>query len=97
MPTVTIRRGDVMPVQKHQEILAQTSSGAISHEQRTKRPVTERHGHEDWTQRIERDWQNHLVTLRGYVCELARRNRRLRIASMTAHEPKRRYGNVINL
>jgi hypothetical protein len=69
MTTATIRRGDVMATQKRQELFAQTNSGAIPPEQRTNRPFTERHGHEEWRQRIEEDWQNHVETLQQYLCE----------------------------
>ena len=69
MTTATIRRGDVMATQKRQGLFAQTNSGAIPPERRTNRPLTERHGHEEWRQRIEEDWQNHLETLQQYLCE----------------------------
>jgi hypothetical protein len=62
-----------------------------------KKPVAERHAHEDWKQRIEGDWQNHLETLARYVFELAGKNQPPRMASAPANEPKRRYGNAINL
>ena len=97
MTTVTVRTGDAMATQKRQELFAQTNSGAISPEQRTKRPLVERHGHEEWKQRIEGDWQNHLETLQRYMCELVRKNRQLKTALVTSNEPKRRYGNAINL
>ncbi len=97
MRTVTIGSGDVMPAQKSQEILARTNSGTASPGQRTRKPVTELRGHEEWKQRIEGDWQSHLETLQRYVSELARRNQRLRMALTTANEPKRGYGNAINL
>ncbi len=97
MRTVTIRSGDVVSAQKSQELLARTNSGAASPGQRTRKPVTERRGHEEWKQRIEGDWQNHLETLGRYVCELARKNQQLRMALTTANEPKRGFGNAINL
>jgi hypothetical protein len=97
MRTMSVRRGDVTSAQKSQELLAQTKSGTISPEQRMRKPVTERHAHEDWKQRIEGDWQNHLETLQRYVCELSRTNQQPRMALTTANEPKRRYGNAINL
>jgi hypothetical protein len=97
MATATIRKREVMPTQKSREFLARTNSGVISAGQRTKPPTTERHGHEDWKQRIEEDWKNHIETLQRYVCELARKNQQLRTVSTTANEPKRRFGNAINL
>jgi hypothetical protein len=97
MATVTIRKREVMSTQKSQEFLTQMNSGVISLGQRTKRPTPERHGHENWKQRIEEDWQNHLQTMQKYVSELVRKNQQLRAALTTANEPKRRYGNFINL
>ncbi len=97
MATVTIRRKKVMPAQKSQEFQAQTITGVISSGQTTKRPAPERHGHEDWKRWIEEDWQNHLETMQKYVSELVRKNQQLRTALTTANEPKRRYGNAINL
>lgn len=96
MTSVTIRRGDARPAQKSQELFAQSNSRAISPEQRMNKPVTERHAHEDWKQRIEGDWQNHLETLRRYVSVLAGRDQQRGMASAAANEPKRRYGNAIN-
>ena len=97
MRSVTIRREDFRPAQKSQELLARTNSRTISPAQRTKDQVVERHPHEDWKQRLEGDWQNHLDTLKRYVCELAGKNQQARIASTPANEPKRRYGNAISL
>jgi hypothetical protein len=97
MASVTIRRKEVMPAQKSHEFQAQTNTVAISPGQTTKRPAPERHGHEDWKRRIEEDWQNHLETMQKYVSELVRKNQQLRKALTTASEPKRRYGNAINL
>ncbi len=97
MTTATFRRGDVMATQNRQELFAQTNSGAISPEQWTKRSLTERHGHEEWKQRIEEDWQNNLETLQQYVCELLRKNQQLRMALRAADEPERGCGDVINL
>lgn len=97
MASVTTRRGYVRSTRESQEFLARTNSGTISPEQMMKKPVTERHAHEDWKKRIKDDWQNHLETLQRYVHELARRNQQPRMALTTANEPKRRYGNAINL
>ena len=97
MRTVNLRRGDVMSGQKSQEVLARTNSRAISPEQRAKSPVTLRHGHEEWQQRIEGDWQSHLETLQRCVAELARKNQQLRTALVSANEPKREYRNAVNL
>ena len=97
MATVTIRRGDVRPAQKRQELWAQTISGVISAGQRTKRPMPERHAHEVWKQRMEQDWQSHIETLQRYMCALARRSQQPGPELATANEPKRRYGNAINV
>jgi hypothetical protein len=97
MATVTIHRGDVRRAQKSQELRTQTSSRVISADQGTKRPTHERHAHEVWKQRIEEDWQNHIETLQRYVCALARNNLKPRMASTTANEPNRRYGNAVNV
>jgi len=97
MTTATFRTRDVMATQKRQELLPQTNSGAISPEQRTTRPLTEIHGHEEWKQRIEDDWQNHLESLQQSICELLRKNQQLRMALLTANEPERGYGDAINL
>jgi len=67
MTTVTDRTGDGMATQKREDLFAQTNSGAISPDQRTKRPLTERQRHEEWKQRVEEDWQNHLETLQQCV------------------------------
>ena len=97
MATMTIRRREVMSAQKSQEFRAQTNTGAISSGQTTKRPAPERHGHEDWKQRIEEDWQRHLKAMQKYVGELVRNNQQQGMALTTANDPKRRYGNAINL
>ena len=97
MRTVNLQYGDVMSAQKSQEFLSRTNSGGISPEQMNRRPITERHGHEEWKQRLEEDWQSHLARLQRYVSELARKNQQLRRALVTANEPKRGYGNAINL
>jgi hypothetical protein len=97
MATVTVRTENVMATQKRQELFARTNAGAISPEQRMKRTPAERHGHEEWKQRIEEDWQNHLETLQRYVCELLRKNQQLRMALTTAKEPDPGYGDAINL
>jgi hypothetical protein len=97
MTSVMTRVGDNMATQKRQEPFAQTNSGAVSPEQRTNRSLTEKHGYEEWKQRIEEDWQYHLETLQQYACELLRRSQQLRMALMTANEPKRGYGDAISL
>jgi len=86
-----------MSTQKSQELLVRTNSGTIAPEQGTRRPATLRHGHEEWKQRIEGDWQSHLETLQRYVSELARKNQQLRTALVMANEPKRGYENAVNL
>jgi len=97
MTTATVRRGNVMAAQKRQGLFAQANSGAIAPPRWKKRSLAEGHGHEEWKQRIEEDWQNHLETMQKYVSELVRKNQQLRTALTTANEPKRRYGNAINL
>jgi hypothetical protein len=93
--TVTSRIGDVVATQKLQQHFAQTKSGVISSEQRTKRVLIERRGHEEWKQGLEEDWQRHLETLQKYVRELLLRNRQLRMA-LPANEPGRGHGDAIN-
>jgi len=61
-----------------------------------RKPVTERHAHEDWKQRIEEDWQRHLKAMQKYVGELVRNNQQQGMALTTANDPKRRYGNAID-
>jgi hypothetical protein len=95
MRTATIRKGGIVASQKRQEHFAQTNSTANSPERRS-RPFTERRGHEEWKQRIEQDWQNHLETLRQCVRELGRKNQQPRMALTTANEPERGYGDAIN-
>jgi L-lactate utilization protein LutB len=96
MTTMTIRRREVVSARNSQVVLAQTSPGALSSGQKTKRPVTERHAHEDWKQRIEEDWQRHLKAMQKYVGELVRNNQQQGMALTTANDPKRRYGNAID-
>ena len=86
-----------MATEMRQEHFAQTNSGVFSPEQRTKRALIERSGYEEWKQKLEDDWQSHLETLRHYVGELLPKNERLRMALTTATEPKRGYGDAINL
>jgi hypothetical protein len=89
MATVTVRTENVMATQKRQELCARTNARAISPAQRTIRPLAERHGHEEWNQRIEEDWQSHLETMQQYVCELLRKNQQLRMALTTANDQNR--------
>ena len=91
MKTATIGTAQDPP-----ELFAQTNSGAIPPGQRTKRPPTERHRHEEWKQRIEEYWQNHLETLQRCVRELLRENQQPGMAFATANKPERGYGNAIH-
>jgi hypothetical protein len=97
MTTVTIRIGDVVATQRRQEHFAQTNSGVIAPEQSTERALIERHGHEEWTQRIEEAWQGHLAALQQYVCELLLRNQQLRMALVAVDEPERGREDASNL
>jgi hypothetical protein len=97
MTTATVRRGNVMAAQKRQGLFAQANSGAIAPPRWKKRSLAEGHGHEEWKQRIEEDWQNHLETLQQCVCELLRKNQQLRTAPITANERERGYGDAISL
>ncbi len=97
MTTVTIRLGDVMAPQRRQEHFAQTSSGTIAYELRTERALIERHGHEEWKQRIDEAWQGHLEALQQYVCELLAKNQQLRMALMSANEPRQGHTNARSL
>ena len=87
MTTATISLGNVTATQRRQEHFAQTSSGTIAYEQRPERALIERHGHEEWKQRLDEAWQGHLETLQQCVCELLVKNQRLRMAMMSADEP----------
>lgn len=89
MTTVTIRLGDLIAARRRQEQFSQTNSTNIAYEQRPGRALIERHGHEEWKQRIDETWQGHLETLQQYVCELLAKNQQLRMALMSANEPER--------
>jgi len=85
-----------MATQNHHENLAQTSGGVIYPEQKTKRALVERRGHEEWKQRIEEDWQGHVETLQQCVCELLIKNQQLRLALMATNAPQQGYRGAIN-
>jgi hypothetical protein len=100
MKTVVIRIGDVMATQKRGEHFTQSTqanSGVISPEHCAKRASAERHGHEEWKQRTETDWQRHLETLQQCVCELLLKNQQLRMSLMAADERERGYRDAIRL
>lgn len=93
MATVTVRVGDAIANRRRQEYCAQTNSGAIATEQRREGALIERHGHEEWKQRIEKAWQGHLDNLQQYVCELLLKNQQLRMAPMASNESERVHGD----
>jgi hypothetical protein len=100
MKTVVIRIGDVMATQKRGEHFTQTTqanSGVILPENCAKRAVGDGHGHEEWKQRTEADWQHHLETLQQCVCELLLKNQQLRMELVEAREPERGYRDAIRL
>jgi hypothetical protein len=100
MKTVVIRIGDVMASQKRGEHFTQTTqanSGVILPEHGTKRALSERHGHEEWKQKSEADWQRHLEILQQCVCELLLKNQQLRMSLMAADERERGYRDAISL
>jgi hypothetical protein len=86
-----------MATQKRQEQSAQALAGVTSVEQTTKGGLIETRGHEEWKQRLEEDWQDHLETLQKYVCELLIKNQKLRMALMVADRPERGFGDAIKL
>jgi len=97
MRTMNFQNGNVTPNRKSQELSARTTAGTVAPGQKARKPVPLDHGHQEWKQRIEGDWQSHLETLQRYVSELARRNRQLRTALVTASVPKGGYGNAVNI
>ena len=97
MTTATVRIGDVMATQRRQAHFAQTNSEAIANEQSTDRLHMERHGHDEWTQRIEEAWQGHLETLQQCLCELLLKNQQLRMALTAENGPERKHRNAGNL
>ncbi len=87
MTTATIGIGDVMASQRHQEHFAHAAPGVVR-EQSKDGAVSEKHGHEEWTHRLEEAWQGHLDTLQQCVCELLHKNQQLRMALMAANGPE---------
>jgi hypothetical protein len=86
-----------MATQLRQEQFAQTNAEVTRPEQTAKGGFFETRGHEEWKQRLEEDWQDHLETLQKYVCELLIKNQKLRMALSVAGELERRYGDAIKL
>jgi|SRR5579863_1530166 hypothetical protein len=70
-----------MATQKREQHFARMTSRVISVEQRMKKELIERRGHEEWTRGLEEDWQSHLETLQKCVCELLLKNRQLRMGA----------------
>jgi hypothetical protein len=97
---MVIRIGDVMATQKRGEHFTQSTqanSRVILPAPSAKRSLSERHGHEEWRQRSEADWQRHLETLQQCVGELLVKNQQLRMSLMAADERERGYRNAIGL
>jgi hypothetical protein len=97
MKTVIIRIGDIMAAQKRQNCFVQTNSGVVSAGPKMKGALNESHGHEEWRQRTEADWQTQLETLQQCVCELLLKNQQLRMALVAANEPERGYRDAVSL
>jgi hypothetical protein len=100
MKTMVIRIGDVMAAQKRGEHFTQTTQttlGVIPPGHCAKRALAEGHGHEEWKQTTDADWQRHLETLQQCVCELLLKNQQLRMSLMAADERERGYRDAIRL
>ena len=100
MKTVIVHIGNVMATQKrgeHSPQITQTNLGAISPEPRAERTLREIRAHEEWKQRIDEDWQDHIERLQQCVCELLVKNQQLRMALMAAKEPQHGYRDAISL
>jgi hypothetical protein len=97
MTTAAIRIGEVMATQRRQGHFAQTNSEAIATEQNTDRAHIERHGHEEWTQRIDEAWQGHLEILQQCLCELLLKNQQLRMALIAENGPERKHRDASSL
>jgi len=95
MTTATIGIGDVMASQRHQEHFAHAAPGVVS-EQSKDGALSERRGHEEWTQRLEEAWQGHLDTLQQCVCELLHKNQQLRMPLMAANDPEQIRENSLS-
>lgn len=89
MTTATIGIGDVLASQSRQEYFAQAASGVVREKSRDG-DLCAKHGHEEWTQRLEEAWQGHLDTLQQCVCELLHKNQQLRMALMAVNGPEQR-------
>jgi len=94
---VTIGVGDVMADHNRLEQFAQAAQRDNSLDERSKRTLDEKPRHEEWTQRLDEDWQDHLETLQKYVCELLVKNQRLRMALKAINQPERGHADVIKL
>ena len=86
-----------MATQLRREQFAQTHAGVTSARQTKEGALIEIRVHEEWKQRLEEDWQDHLETLQKYVCELLIKNQKLRMALSVAGERERGYGDAIKL
>jgi hypothetical protein len=93
----TICVGDVMADQNRLEQFAQAAQRDNSLDERAKRTLDEKPRHEEWTQRLDEDWQDHLETLQKYVCELLVKNQRLRMALKAINQPEHGHADVIKL
>lgn len=79
MTTATIGIEDVS-AEIDQEHIAQLASDPLAREQSMNEARSDKHGHDEWTQRLDEAWQGHLDTLQQCVCELLHKNQQLRMA-----------------
>ena len=69
-----------MATHKHQAPASQSLVEIIgSSTKRSKRASTKRFRNGKWERRIEKDWQEHLKTLRQCICEILIKNQHLRV------------------
>jgi hypothetical protein len=77
-----------MTTNQHRVPAAQTLAEVMGlSTRRSNRASAKRVRHEQWEQRIERDWQGHFETLRQCICELLIKNQHLRTELMEADKP----------
>jgi len=97
MTTMTNRREDLRAGEKREKLFVQMNSGACAPELRTaSQPIT-RHGHKEWKQQLDEEWQGHLETLRQYMNVLLLNNQPQRMGLNALNEPGRRHQNVSTL
>jgi hypothetical protein len=97
MATMT-NRGDYLRAgEKREKPFIQMNSGACAPKLRTaSQPIT-RHGHQEWKQQIDEEWQRHLETLRQCMSVLFLKNQPQRIGLNAVNEQGRRHRNATSL